>query len=222
MTTWADLLASLREDLQDTSVTPKYSDATLYLYLCDAISDYSMWFPLRVDQVGLTGSGVGPYALPANYVADLWVESPVNRFLERRLPRPGTRFPTQTGKPFYYYMQGGSLYLNSSPDDVDGVHLTYEALHTRPANAADTTFVFSVPLADEELIRIFVKAKIMERVRTRQAALDRFKDRASSGGDRQDNPLLPEVDDLYKDYYRKISQRLGGGTIRLYRPGRIR
>lgn len=219
---WGDLRDAVREDLQDTSENPKYSDELLFTYLNDALADYSQWFPLRVDAATLSGSALGPYTLPADFVSDIWVECPADRFLERRRPRPGIRYPRQSGKPFHYYLQGGSLYLNGSPLTGETVLMTYEALHPQPDTHDDDDHVITVPTADLELIRIYIKAKVMERVRTRQAALDRFKNRADSGSDRQDNPLLPEVEEVYEDYYRKISQRLGGGTIRLYRPGRIR
>jgi len=221
-TVWEDFLSAIRADIQDTGETPKYSDEMLFVYLGDALNDYSMWFPLRVDHTELKGSGTGPYALPDDYIADLLVECPEDRFLERRGPRPGIRYPTQSGKPFFYYTQGGSLYLNSSPYDADGVFLTYESLHPTPTAWNDAETEFTVPVKDRELLRIFIKAKIMESVRTKQAALDRFKSRFESGSDRQDNPLLPEVEELYADYYRKISARRGGGTVLLYRSGRHR
>ncbi len=46
---------------------------------------------------------------------------------------------------------------------------------------------------DEELIRLYVKAKATEQIRTQQSSLDRFK---PGNGGRDDNPMNPEVRDL--------------------------
>jgi hypothetical protein len=62
-----------------------------------------------------------------------------------------------------------------------------------------------------------VKAKVYERIRTKAARLDRYKD-----GDREDNPITPEVRNLMRDYDKKIAERYEGGTIMLHRQGRTR
>jgi hypothetical protein len=61
---------------------------------------------------------------------------------------------------------------------------------------------------------LYVKAKVYEQMRSRQASLDRFK---LGNGARDDNPLTPEVDDLMKVYHEKIAERIPGGNIELYR-----
>ena len=104
-------------------------------------------------------------------------------------------------------------------ETTQDVYLTYEARHTLPADEDDTTFLLSVPESDEELIRLYVKAKISEQTRTKQATLDRFK---QGSGRRDDNPLEPEVGDLMGEYRMKIAERTSGGIILLFRPGRRR
>ena len=74
-------------------------------------------------------------------------------------------------------------------------------------------FVFEVPDADLELIRLYVKAKVYEQMRSKQAALDRFK---LGSGSREDNPIAPEVEDLMKIYHEKIMERIPGGDIELF------
>ena len=71
------------------------------------------------------------------------------------------------------------------------------------------------PVEDEEIVRLFVKAKISEQMRMRQSSLDRFK---QGSGDRDDNPLLPEHNELMREYHYRIAQRLGG-LIQLNRSG---
>jgi hypothetical protein len=216
--TWADLLADIRADLQDTGTVKKWDDKLLFLYAKDAIRDYSTWFPKRIDRSVLSHIGE-TYPLTLDFVEDIHVESPRDHFLEKRQDRPGVRYPATGKRPFYYYIQGGNLYLNGTPLDGDEVLLTYLATHPVPASETDAAFVVTVPDADVELIRLYVKAKVYSQMRSRQASLDRFK---QGTGARDDNPLLPEVDDLMNDYYTAISQRVRGGVITLYRAGRTR
>jgi hypothetical protein len=86
-----------------------------------------------------------------------------------------------------------------------------------PASPDDNTFSLTIPIADEELIRLYVKAKASEQLRTQQANLDRFK---LGNGDRQDNPLLPEVNTLMVEYRTKLAERYPGKTIKFWKPKR--
>ncbi len=214
METWGTLLADIRADLQDTNTAnPRWPDDTLYVYAKDAIRDYSVWFPRRLDRVALTALD-GKYPLPLDLIEDIQVECPLDTLLERRLDRPGVKYRKSS---LYYNIQGGNLYLTGSPLG-DALYLTYLASHPVPENAADTTFVLTVPDSDMELIRLYVKAKALEQSRSKTAMLDRYK----PVGDRQDNPLLPETSDLWKEYQTKVFQRIPGGVISLYRAGRLK
>jgi len=223
MTTWEQLRDAIRTELKDTNDEPayKWSDELLYLYLKDALADYSLYLPLQTDRTELTLSE-GKYSLPTDFVDVLFVECGDNRFLEERRPRPGRKFPSYAGRPFFYYISGGSLYLIGSPLESDKVYLTYRAAHSAPDDEYDDTHVFTIPANDEELIRLYVRAKCYEQTRSRQSNLDRFKERHQSGSSRQDNPLTPEVENLMEEYYRKLQQRVGGGSITLSRSGRTR
>jgi hypothetical protein len=213
MTTWAELLSDARNDLMDTGATPRWSNEVLYLYTKDGIRDYSLWFPKRIDRLEVFPSG-DAYPLPVNYIQDIHVECPKDKYLERREVRPGSRRPTRTSVTSYY-LQGGSLYLNSPLPDTP-IYLTYFATHPVPASKDDDDFVLTVPDADIELLRLFLRAKTYGQMRGKQAALDRFK----PAGKRDDNPLEPETDDLWAMYYRRIAERISGGVINLYRLGR--
>jgi hypothetical protein len=214
MINWGDLLADIRNDLEDTSSSPRWTDAYLYSLLKDALRDYSTWFPKRVDRYELTLSG-SAYPLPVDFVADITCECPQDTFLTRRHESPGKAYVSDTLSN--YYISGGSLYLNASPEEGDEVLLTYFALHPVPISSTDVTFVLTVPDVDIELIRIYVRASAHTRMRAKQARLDRFD---IGSGRRDDNPLLPETINEMEDYYRKIAQRLGGGAITLYYTGR--
>jgi len=222
MTTWLTLRTAIRDELKDTTVDKyRWSDDLLFLYVKDALNDYSLWFPDREDRLTLVKHDSGYYTLPDDYVETIYVECPQDRYLEQRRPKPGVRYPSREGsKPFFYHIQGGKLYLGASSSE--DVLLTYNKVHGAPASIDDDAHIFTVPVSDEELIRLFILAKCYGYLRSRQSALDRFKDRSQSGSSRQDNPLNPEVEDLMKEYYRKLYDRVGGGTIQLYRSGRMR
>jgi hypothetical protein len=218
MYTWNELLADIRSDLQDTGETPRFPDKMLFLYAKDAIRDYSQWFPRRVDQLKLTTDPDGGifYPLPTGFIEDIFVEAPTSRFLERRQEHPGLRY-MQYVRPFYYWVEGGNLYLDCKTYNAE-LLLTYYATHPVPASETDETFVITVPDLDIELVRLYVKAKAYGQTRSRQANLDRFKPR----GNREDNPLRPEFEDLMTEYEQKIAERSTGGVIRLFRSGRSR
>ncbi len=213
METWASLLTDIRADLQDTSAKPRWGDDTLYVFTKDAVRDYSTWFPRRVDRLELSLLE-GKFPLPLDYIEDIQVECPLDTLLERRLDRPGVKYRRSS---LYYFIQGGNLYLSGSPLG-DGLFLTYLASHPVPTSVSDSEFLFTVPDSDIELVRLYVKAKVNSQMRQRQAALDRFK----PVGERTDNPLEPEVDNLWGEYYAKIAQRIPGGVITLYRAGRLK
>lgn len=217
MTTWADLLADIRADLQDTAVapaTPKWSDSMLYLYAKDAIRDYSTWFPKRADRLEIAPID-GAYPLPNDFIEDINVEQPIDTYLVRRPNRPGSQYLTSSLAHFYT-IQGGSIYLSSPSEDP--IYLSYFCTHPVPASESDDTTVLTIPDMDLELVRLYVKAKVYAQMRGRQSALDRFK----VTGRRDDNPLEPETGDLMEDYRRKIAERLPGGEITLHLNGRQR
>jgi hypothetical protein len=217
MTTWATFLKDLREDLQDTGGSPRWSNYLLYVYSVDAIRDYSIWFPYEIQGVTLAKSGTG-YALPADFIDDISVECPADTFLERRRERPGIKY-LEMGSPYHYNIRGSTLYVNGPPSDTDAVILTYFAYHPIPTSEKNKTFNFTIPDVDLELLRLYAKAQVHGQMRGKTARLDRFE---PGSGRRDDNPLKPESDVLMNDYYSKISYRLGGKAIKLHRPGRVR
>ncbi|MCB2146592.1 MAG: hypothetical protein KQI81_08965 [Deltaproteobacteria bacterium] len=217
MITFADLLNDVRIDMRDANAaTPRWSDADIYLVVKDGIRDYSLWFPKRVDRLEIA-SVTGKFPLPSDFIEDIHVESPIDTYLEKQRRRPGVRYRASS-RPMYYYIQGGSLYLSNPPLDGDTIFLTYSALHGVPISEKDTTFELTVPEVDIEVIRLYAKGRLYARLRGGQSSLDRFK----QTGKRDDNPLVPEVDDTMADYYRAIAVRYRGGDVKLYRSGRMK
>jgi hypothetical protein len=177
------------------------------MYIKDAIRDYSMWFPRRIDRFELVEAN-GHYALPSDFVREIDVESPEDTYWIKKVERPGVRFTT--GK--FYFIDGGNLYLGEDTDDE--VELSYLAVHDVPTSETDLTFELSIPDRDIELIRIYVRAQVHIQMRSKQARLDRFE---AGSGRRDDNPLLPETTNLMDEYYKKIAERVTGGPVVLYR-----
>jgi hypothetical protein len=218
MTTFGTLLGQIRADLKDTNEDKyRWTDAALYIYIVDAIRDYSIHFPRRVDRYEMTESG-GSYPLPPDFVSEIHLECPQDRFLELRHSRAGITYKTLPTRPWYYYIDGGNVYLLGAPREDDEVLLTYSSLHTIPTSETDTTMVLTVPDRDIELLRLYVKAQAIEFVRTKAARLDQYK----MTGKRTDNPLEPEARNLMEEYYRKITDRKPPRAVRLYRRGRVR
>ena len=219
---WGEMKAVIRTDLKDTDANPKWADSELYVFWLDAVRDYSRWFPYIPDRLTMTGDGTGPYPLPSDYLDVIFVEVPEHRFLEERSPRPGVRYPSQSGKPFHWSLLGSNLMLDVAPLDADAVLLTYQAMHSTPDSVNDDTADLTIPEADHELPRLYVQAKVYGQMRQRQASLDRFKTKVTAGSSREDNPLGPEVETIMGEYYYKIAERIPGGAVRLNRPGRMR
>lgn len=214
MTTWGDLLADIRTDLKDTSASPRWSSDTLFLYAKDAIRAYSADLPKLVYREALAASN-GSFPLPGSFIAVISVESAEGETLEKLDIRPGVsrRLPTRATR---FFTAGGRLYLDLPPANGDTVLLTYQAVHDLPTSKDDLAMALSVPTEDEELIRLYVRAKAIEQMRTAQSGLDRFK---PGSGDRDDNPLAPEFHNLMAEFNRRIAMKLGG-IVQLYSPRR--
>jgi hypothetical protein len=207
MTTWATFLSDIRAFLKDEGTTSKWSDRLIYVYTCDAVRDYSNWFPMTKRTE--IAKSAGAYPLPSDLMTIYSVECPEGSYLKKRLVRPGFKFLTQNSPTLYWQVENGIL-LNSTTDD--SIFLNYGAIHTYPSSSTDTTYVFSIPDHDMELLHLYVRANCLEQTRSRQANLDRFK----RTGRRDDNPMNYEVSSLMDEYYAKIAERSKGGAIYLY------
>lgn len=204
--TWGQILTELREDLQDTSATsPRYSDKLLYLYAKDAVADYSLYFPLRVDAREITPVN-GIYPLPENFIDEIFVECPRGVYLTPRPIRPGIVKIAST-IPFRYEIESGGVYIDAATPF--SIWLTYYATHGFPASEDALAFELTIPPTDMELVRLYVRARIAAQIRSRQANLDRYREE----GRRDDNPLGLEYRALMDEYHLKVQQRTNTSAI---------
>ena len=213
MSTWSSLFADIRNDLNDTSATPRWTDTLLLLFAKDAVRIYSVNLPRLVYREEISAKD-GSFELPAGVLSIVAVETQEGVYLGRFQPKPGKRVRAP-GAANAYFTDGRKLYLNVAPVDENTLLLTYRAYYSVPTVVASTT-ESGIPPEDEELIRLYVKAKISEQMRLGQSSLDRFK----PAGNRDDNPLLPEHNELMAEFHTRIAQRLGG-VIPLNRGGRF-
>lgn len=217
---WGALLEEIRTvDIDDTSDTPKHSDKALYAYLRAAIGDYSQFLPLRKVDVVLVQDVGNPkkFALPADFLSEISVACPAERLLEPRRGRLGTNVHPGN-RPFFYAVENTTaLYLDTDPGENDVV-LNYDAVHPIPTSETETDFEFTIPLADIELIKLYIVAKVNVKIRNSQAKLDRFKLGNSA---RTDNPISEEVEDFFAEYKSKLAQRIPARSVILYRVRRF-
>lgn len=208
--TWSDLKNRIRAEANDATEPYEWSDALLYIWLKDALADYSMYAPLETVAT-LTDKSGASYALPVNCVRVEYVECPLGTYLKPGLSRPNVKLSARFNV-WRYHVTATTLTINRETEQ--DVVLTYKALHSAPSAVDDDTFVFTFVDRDAELISLFVRGKSFEQMRGKQSSLDRFQ---LGGGDRTDNPVEPEVNNMMREYERKIARRYGGGTITLYR-----
>lgn len=211
MTTLRELIADVRADLQDSGASPRWSDAVLYVFIKDAIRDYSTWFPRRTDRAALAPAGAA-WALPPDFIEAIQVETSPGVYLSRRSPVPGASY-TNLAQPRCYALDAGGLYIYG-PQPSSPL-LTYYAVHPIPASEMDAGWVCTVPDRDLELIRLYVGGKAHAQMRAKQSRLDRFE---VGSGRRDDNPVAPEAATLMAEYRLKIAERFGGRAVILYRP----
>jgi hypothetical protein len=214
MSTWGELLADIRADLRDSGETKRWTDEMLFLFTKDAIRAYSADLPLFVYRTELAASN-GKFPLPASFLSVVTVELEQGVYLEKFDPRPGRRFIPQA-RATRFFVSAGYLHLDAPPTDGDTVLLSYRAMHDLPRSEDDLEAVMTVPAEDEELIRIYIRAKVAEQMRLAQASLDRFK---PGSGDRDDNPMIPEFRQLMEEFHARVAQKLGG-VVTIYQAKR--
>jgi hypothetical protein len=212
---WGDLLSELRVDIDDAGAAPKFSDKLLYTYLREAVSDYSQFLPLVFEDVELAQDTDNPkkFALSANFIEDISVSCPAGHYLEPRRGRLGTKVAPSATPLFYHTDSNRFLYLDADPGK-DAVLLSYKALHPIPASESEVDFVFTIPDANMELIKLYMEGKVNTKIRNTQARLDRFK---LTAGSRSDNPMSEEVEDFFDEYHKKLRERIPSTPVTLYR-----
>ena len=214
---WGQFLTELRSELKDDGTTQKFSDDLLYVFLRDGIWALSEWLPRDIGRVTLTAEETDPkkFALPTDFIEEYLVECPLDNALTFRYVRPGVRRATSV-RPLFYWTNAGFLFLDADPGE-NTVLISYYGVHGIPPDASDTNFDLTVPMRDIELLKLYILGRVFQRERSRQAMLDRFK---LGTGDRQDNPIEPEVVDYMEQFQEKLAERIGGKAVFLTRERR--
>jgi hypothetical protein len=214
---WGAFLDELRIELNDAGATPKFSDDLLYTFFRDGAWALSEWLPRDFGRVELVAeeTDAKKFALPADFIEEYIVESPLDNALTFKFMRPGVR-RASSARPLFYWTNAGYLFLDADPGD-NAVLISYYGVHGIPANAADLEFELTIPYRDVELLKLYILGRTFQRERSRQAMLDRFK---LGSSDRQDNPVTPEVNEFLKQFNEKLNDRTGGKAVFLSRTRR--
>ena len=162
MTTRSGLRDIIREVLADVTQWP---DATLNIWINQAIRDYSLYFPYHQSATVLVESGKAYQTLGATYcpgiIDILKIEFPVGNdppTLLQRLSRNSPSFPHNN----YYDTIGDPptmLYIGPTPAINTNALIAYTVLHTIPT--ADNS-VLTVPDIHLEALAMFCKWKAIE------------------------------------------------------------
>lgn len=227
MIKWGDFRDGLREDIRESADSPRLTDALMYLYFKHAMADYSLYNP-RLLTVNLPFNDSDNSPLPSDFISVDEFHIPQGRTLEELAFKPGRRYkalpmaPLQVPyRPTYFWILGGLLWINKPTNEVG--YLVYNSMHEIPHDETDINCVLSFPDVDEATIGLYIKGRNATAVRTRQANLDRYKDKNSAGNTRLDNPMGQESNELMDEYRQMMNRRYSAkGGINLYRPGRGR
>ena len=220
MTTWTEILADLRLDMDDTGENLKLDAETAFLYGKMAIRDYSRWNP-RVMSAMLTLDSLGEAALPTGFISMIEVRDPDHN---RILPLANVTNPPQftlASSQYRWWIEGGTFRMNTWDDLPESLYILYRGYHILPTAVDDDETVMTVPDEDVEAIFLYIRAKYTGQLRSKTSRADRFKRRVEAGNTRRDNPLTPEEQNLMDEYLYFMNDRYGSaGSKRLVRQRR--
>jgi len=168
--TLAELRARLRTLLKDNSAEGYlWSDATLDLYLNDALRSYGRVFPRQREATVATVAGQREYDLPSDCLSVVRVEV-VDSTNRASLLEGGDAAGTG------YETYGGKLMLMPAPAESGLTIATrYLAPHADLAADEDTS---TAPAADEELLLAFACAEALQGLSLEEAKRQAFEGRS--------------------------------------------
>lgn len=172
MTTRSDLRNLCRRRLGDITPPLYFADLLLNQWINDAIADYSLHFPRRVDLELTTAAGQTAYPLPAGSRAVLRVEYPAGEQPPRRLARLSRHDPGFWGAAVYDLARSlaegepDQLVLGLAPASGEGLRVRLQADHAWLGHDDDVTTVLDRHL---ELLAQFVKWKSLEELAALEA-----------------------------------------------------
>jgi len=174
MTTRQEVRNLVRRRLGDDATPFQWSDLQINQWINDAIAEYSIHFPRRVNTTISCSTGVWTYHLPAGFRAAYSVEYPVGedppRYLEQRNHlSPG--FYRADG--FYDFLRRldesspDELILSASPAASESVLLIHLADHPYLDDDSDTC---TVPDRHLELVVMFIRWAAYQELATTESA----------------------------------------------------
>jgi len=208
----------IRKFINDTSSTPRWSDAELEIYINLAVNDFSTHIPIvKSTTYSPTSSTDDTFSIASDAIEVLYVEHPAGTFLEPSSTHPAERYGT-----------GGQRYtitedeVGSQTLTLLGTPLTGQSLivHYGAYRSAITATSDTVPVSRATTLAMiyFVAMLCHERVATQDSNLSRWADQRDKGGSRQDNPLIPEAERLRQMYLREVN-KLKDASRNVYRRG---
>ncbi|GEM_PF-942515 len=180
MTTRAELLGRIRNELNDTGTTKLWADALLQGWIGEAIRDYSERLPREATTTWASVAGQASYVLPADFATALRVEHPAG-FYRVYAPLAGGDVLEDTSalcvavgqQVLTFDVFGGSLLLDPAPDQAgDVITLRYLAVYAEPTADGD---VLATPSRDDELLVWLACARALEWIGTDEAKRMRFE-----------------------------------------------
>lgn len=159
MATWTSCLAQVRRELEEATAAT-WADATLLALANDALKEIARRTMLLFDeQYTSTVAGTNSYVLPT-----LTIDIDDVRCGDRRLVQVGTAsFPerARSGRPVQYAVEGGTLYLEPTPDAVYELRFFRNYLPD-PLVTGDDELPFEGQ--HDALVRAYVKARAYEQI----------------------------------------------------------
>jgi hypothetical protein len=219
MTTWADVIDDLILDMDDNADRPKLDADKAFLYGKMAIRDYSRWNPL-IQFGTLQLSSTGQADLPTDFISMIEVRDGDGDLILPLVDAFNPPAYTLLTSQYRWWVEGKQFRMNTYADTPATVSILYRAYHAIPANSSATGTVMTYPDADEEAILLYIRAKHMGTVRSKQSRADRYKRRVDAGNTRTDNPIRPEEQNLMDEYIMFMSERYATGSKRLVRQRR--
>ena len=209
----------LRVFLDDTG-EGDWTDAELLIYCTWALDDFTQHLPR--ERTESLAADTSSFSLPDDFFKVNLVEwqrtDYYRKFLEQITRRPGWEFPSTSvdddSYPVGFWIEDDTLYLGRTCDVAFTLH--YYAYWPVPSVDAD---VITVPRWARQALVFYTAAMALSRKSIAFAKIRQWNTRIDSGRP-TDEPLMPEVEFLLRQYQEIIDKHLDDVDITLYIEGR--
>ena len=198
-----------------------WKNAELLLYCVWAQDDFTNWYPRERTQT--LAEDTASFDLPDDFYRVNLVEwrrtDYYRKFLEAVPRRPGWEFPStevdDDSYPVGYWIEDETLYLGRTAE----VDFTLHYLAYWPTPSGDASQI-SVPRWARQALVFYISAMALFRKSVGFAKIRQWNTRMDSGKP-TDEPLLPEVEFLLRQYKEIISTHVGDQDWNVYYEGRL-